>query len=75
MYHPFSIAETFKTAWDVTKKNFLAIIIYSAILTIVVWVVQNFNNFVDFGTDQFTEFLVFLILMFIQTYATLGLYN
>ncbi len=75
MYHPFSIAETFKTAWEVTKKNFLTIIIYSAIVTVVVWVVQNFNDLVDFGTDPFTQFLIFLVLMIIQTYATLGLYK
>jgi len=75
MYHPFSIAETFKTAWDVIKKNFLTIVIYSAIVTVMLGVVQFFNAFVDVGTDQFTEFLVFLVLMVIQTYATLGLYK
>lgn len=75
MYHPFSIAETFKTAWNVTQKNFLTIVIYSAIVTVVLGLVQFFNAFVDVSSDQFTEFLVFLILMIIQTYATLGLYK
>lgn len=75
MYHPFSIAETFKTAWNVTKKNFLTIIIYSAIVTVLLGVVQFFNAFVDVSNDTFTEFLVFLVLMIIQTYATLGLYK
>lgn len=75
MYHPFSIAETFKTAWNVTKKNFLTIIIYSAIVTVLLGVVQFFNAFVDVSNDTFTQFLVFLILMIIQTYATLGLYK
>ena len=75
MYHPFSIAETFKTAWDVTKKNFLTILIYSAIVTVVLGAIQFFNAFVDVSNDAFAEFLVFLILMIIQTYATLGLYK
>lgn len=75
MYHPFSIAETFKTAWNVTKKNFLTIIIYSAIITVLLGVVQFFNAFVDVGSDNFSQFLVFLVLMIIQTYATLGLYK
>ncbi|MEX8547551.1 MAG: hypothetical protein V5804_08120 [Mucilaginibacter sp.] len=75
MYHPFSIAETFKTAWNVTKKNFLTILIYSAIATVLLGVVQFFNAFVDVSNDTFAEFIVFLILMIIQTYATLGLYK
>ena len=75
MYHPFSIAETFKTAWDVIKKNFLTIVIYSAMVTVVLGAVQFFNAFVDVSSDSFTEFLVFLVLMIIQTYATLGLYK
>ncbi len=75
MYHPFSIAETFKTAWDVTKKNFLSIVIYAAIVTVVLGVVQFFNAVVDVSNDPFASVLVFLILMMIQTYATLGLYK
>ncbi len=75
MYHPFSIAATFKTAWDVTKKNFLAIVIYSAIVSVVWIAVQFFNDFADVSSDNFTKFLVFLILIIIQTYATLGLYK
>jgi hypothetical protein len=75
MYHPFSIGGTFKTAWEVTKKNFLTIVIYSAIVTVVLGTVQFFNAFVDVSNDAFAEFIVFLILMIIQTYATLGLYK
>ncbi|MGI4728021.1 MAG: hypothetical protein ACRYFL_07620 [Janthinobacterium lividum] len=75
MYHPFSIAETFKTAWDVTKKNFLSIIIYAAIVTVVLGVVQFFSAVINLSNDAFAGFLVFLILMMIQTYATLGLYK
>ncbi len=75
MYHPFSIAATFKTAWDVIKKNFLTIVIFSAIVTVVLGLIQFFNAFIDVGSDNFTQFLVFLVLMIIQTYATLGLYK
>ena len=75
MYHPFSIAATFKTAWDVTKKNFLTIVVYSAVVTVMLGLVQLFNAILDFSNDPFSEFIVFLALMIIQTYATLGLYK
>lgn len=75
MYHPFSIAETFKTAWDVTKKNFLSIVVYSAFLTFVLIIVQLFNDFADLGSDSFTKFLVFLVLITIQSYTIMGFYK
>ncbi|MFD0793699.1 hypothetical protein ACFQZX_08725 [Mucilaginibacter litoreus] len=36
MYHPFSVADTLKSAWDVLKKNFITIIVYSVISLFVV---------------------------------------
>jgi hypothetical protein len=36
MYHPFSVAETLKTAWDLLKKNFITIIVYSIISVVVI---------------------------------------
>ncbi len=75
MYHPFSIAETFKTAWDVTKKNFLSIVVYSAIIAVVWITVQLFNDFADLSSDPFTKFLVFLVLITIQSYTSMGFYK
>ncbi|RYE21370.1 MAG: hypothetical protein EOP42_25955 [Sphingobacteriaceae bacterium] len=75
MYHPFSIAETFKTAWDITKKNFLSIAVYSAFLTFVLIIVQLFNDFANLSSDSFTEFLVFLVLITIQSYTIMGFYK
>jgi len=31
MYHPFSVAETLKTSWDLFKKNFATIIVYTLV--------------------------------------------
>ncbi len=31
MYHPFSIAETTIAAWNIFRKNFITIIVYSVI--------------------------------------------
>lgn len=36
MYHPFSVVDTLKSAWDVLKKNFVTIIVYSVISLLVV---------------------------------------
>ena len=38
MYHPFSVAETIKTAWNVLKKNFATISVYSVIAFIIVFI-------------------------------------
>ncbi|MGV8878271.1 MAG: hypothetical protein ACOH2A_04490 [Sphingobacteriaceae bacterium] len=75
MYHPFSIKETIKTAWDITKKNFLTIIVYSAIVAVLLVIVQFVNLFMV-ATDKLgMKVTLFFLLMIIQAYATLGLYK
>jgi uncharacterized membrane protein len=75
MYHPFSIKETIKTAWDITKKNFLTIIVYSAIIVLILGVVQFVNVFMITTDNVIMQMLLFTLLMIIQAYATLGLYK
>lgn len=75
MYHPFSIKEAIKTAWDITKKNFLTIIVYSAIVAVLLVIVQFVNLFMV-ATDKLgMKVMLFFLLMIIQAYATLGLYK
>ena len=38
MYHPFSVAETIKTAWNILKRNFATIAVYSVIAFVIVFI-------------------------------------
>jgi hypothetical protein len=75
MYHPFSIAETTKTAWSIFKKNFVTIIVYSTIsfllLSILGVIIEYLISPEAFAGKMFVSFL----LIFIQAYTTLGLYK
>jgi hypothetical protein len=35
MYHPFSVTETIRNAWGITKKNFAVIIVYTLIAIVI----------------------------------------
>jgi uncharacterized membrane protein YesL len=75
MYHPFSIAETTKTAWDIFKKNFITIIVYSFISFLLLSILAIITSFV-FSSENFTEEMISsFILIFVQAYTTLGLYK
>jgi hypothetical protein len=75
MYHPFSIAETIKAAWNIIKKNFVTIIIYSAIAVVALIVIQMVN-FIFRSTSDFTiQIILFFLLLIMQGYTTLGLYK
>ena len=75
MYHPFSVAETTKTAWNIFKNNFVTIIVYSTIsfllLSILAFITQFFFSPDAFAGTMFVSF----ILIFMQAYTTLGLYK
>ena len=75
MYHPFSIAETTKTAWNIFKKNFVTIIVYSIISFLLLSVLAFMTGFI-FSSEDFTEKMIStFILIFVQAYTTLGLYK
>lgn len=75
MYHPFSIAETIKAAWNIIKKNFVTIIIYSAIAVVALGVIQ-LGYFIFNSTSDFTvQVILFFLLLIMQGYTTLGLYK
>jgi hypothetical protein len=75
MYHPFSVAETTKTAWIIFKKNFVTIIVYSMAASFLLLVLGGVVEFV-FDPEEFTgKMLVSLIMVFVQAYTTLGLYK
>jgi len=75
MYHPFSIAETLKAAWNIFKKNFVTIIVYSIIAFLLIFIMGIVIGILIPTGDFYTEMLASLILLFIQAYSTLGLYK
>jgi hypothetical protein len=75
MYHPFSVAETIKTAWDIFKKNFVTIIVYSVIAFFLIFIMGIIVDLLIPAGDFYTEMLASFILLFIQAYSTLGLYK
>jgi len=75
MYHPFSVAETIKTAWDIFKKNFITIIVYSVIAFLLISFMTIVIEILIPSDDFYTQMLASFILVFIQAYSTLGLYK
>jgi len=75
MYHPFSIGETIKSAWNILKKNFVPLVVYSAISLFIYELVDFFNTFIFIGDDKVTIFVTILIQMVIQAYLALSFYK
>ncbi|MBD1391972.1 hypothetical protein [Mucilaginibacter glaciei] len=75
MYHPFSVAETIKTSWDIFKKNFVTIIVYSVIAFLLLGILGLIVGFMYSPTDFWWSMLVTFVLIWLQAYTTLGLYK
>src|ERR1700748_814529 len=75
MYHPFSVAETSKAAWDIFKKNFVTIIVYSTISFLLLSILGVITEYV-ISPEAFTgKMIVSFMMIFVQAYTTLGLYK
>jgi hypothetical protein len=75
MYHPFSVAETVKAAWDIFRKNFVTIIVYSVISFFLLGVLGLIIGFIYSPEDFWGSMVVTFILVWLQAYTTLGLYK
>lgn len=75
MYHPFSVAETSKTAWSIFKKNFVTIIVYSFISFLLISVLGIVTEYVISPEAFAGKMAVSFVMVFIQAYTTLGLYK
>jgi len=75
MYHPFSVAETIKTSWDIFKKNFVTIIVYSVIAFFLLGLLGLIIGFIYSPKDFWGSMVVTFILIWLQAYTTLGLYK
>jgi len=75
MYHQFSVVETIETSWNIFKKNFITIIVYSFIAFILLAVLEGVIEYI-IAPEEFTGKMIFwLLLIFVQAYTTLGLYK
>jgi hypothetical protein len=75
MYHPFSIAETIKTAWNVIKKNYISLIVYSLISIILTEVIRTFTGFIFVYDNQYSQLVFVFFMMLIQSYLVLSFYK
>lgn len=75
MYHPFSVAETIKSAWVIFTKNFVTIIVYSVIAFFLLTVLGVIIGFVYSPTNFVGTMFVSFLLIWVQAYTTLGLYK
>ncbi|MCD8740149.1 hypothetical protein LT679_06000 [Mucilaginibacter roseus] len=76
MYHPFSIIETLKTSWNILRKNFIPLVIYS-VISLIIYKAVDIAIFLFF--DESEEILSGLVQFFlqaiIQSYLTLSFYK
>lgn len=75
MYHPFSIAETIKATWNTLKKNFVPLVVYSAISLFIYEAADFLNAFIFIGDDTLSQVLTFFFQFIIQAYLTLSFYK
>jgi hypothetical protein len=70
MYHPFSVAETIKTAWDILKKNFSVIAVYSLVAFCII---LGFGFFIyNLITDELIVSIGILVLLIGVSFIFLG---
>lgn len=75
MYHPFSIAETIKTAWNVIKKNYVSLIVYSIVMLICYEVISVLTEFIFVYNNTYGQAASVLFMMLVQSYLTLSFYK
>ena len=75
MYHPFSVAETIKTSWNVLRGNFAILAIYSVISLVVIGFTEFVNSFVLLDDSIGYQLLVLFIQMLVQSYLALSFYK
>ncbi len=75
MYHPFSVPETIKTAWNVIKKNYVSLIVYSIISLICYEVIKFFTGFIVVYDNQYSQVAFVFFMMLVQSYIVLSFYK
>lgn len=75
MYHPFSIAETIKSAWNIIKKNYISLIVYSIMSLACYWAISFVTSFIFVYDNAYSQVTFVLFMMLIQSYLVLSFYK
>ncbi|WP_345948325.1 MULTISPECIES: hypothetical protein [unclassified Mucilaginibacter] len=75
MYHPFSIADTIRTAWNVIKKNYITLIVYSMISLIFYEIIKFLTGFVVIYDNEYKQVAFVFFMMLVQSYLVLSFYK
>ncbi len=74
MYHPFTIGETIRKAWDVIKKNYIVLIVFTMITFACNVAIKAIND--NLTPDTVTSSIVIrLLIMLLEAYLTLAFYK
>ena len=75
MYHPFSIGETIKAAWNIIKKNYISLIVYSIISAAVVKVASVVVGILFISDSFYSQITFGLFMLLFQSYLVLSFYK
>jgi len=75
MYHEFSVIDTIKASWHIFKKNFVTIIVFSVIAFVLLAIIELVVFYLTSSENFWVGILLELMLVFAQSYTTLGLYK
>lgn len=75
MYHPFSVAETIKTAWNILKKNFVPLVVYSVISLFINEFVEFLKAFIVLDDSMVTQIAFIFIQLIVQCFIGLSFYK
>lgn len=71
----FSVIDILQTSWDITKKNFIVILGYSAVAFVVLALVQYSSMFIMTIQNSFVSMLGLFAILIANSIATLGFYK
>ncbi|QXV64528.1 hypothetical protein INP83_15710 [Mucilaginibacter sp. 21P] len=67
--------ETVKSSWDIFRKNFVTIIVYSVIAFFLLGILSLVAGFIYDPKNYWAAMVVTFVLIWLQAYTTLGLYK
>lgn len=74
MYHPFTIAETLRKAWDIIKKNYIILIVFTMITFFCNFAIKLINDNIT-TENLYMSIGVRLLIMLLEAYVTLAFYK
>ena len=75
MKNSFSVFEVLQTAWDITRKNLLVLMGYSAVAFVSLFILQFLSVYIMSSGNAFFNFLGLAVILLANSMATLGFYK